>query len=128
MEQELTSAEKYYYQSVTSGFDFSSIFFTDGSKGRAGTGFRVYHTEGPESSFRIREPSGVFTLEMSEIFVALIQIRACRPDRYFILTDSMSSSMALRTRKVSQRTHVFLYKIKEACSWLEKNVYEIHMM
>jgi hypothetical protein len=47
---------------------------------RAGTGFGVYHSGSPESNFRLREPSGVFTTsEMSAIFVALIQIRARRP-------------------------------------------------
>jgi hypothetical protein len=38
----------------------------------AGTGFGVYHSGSPESSFRLREPSRVFTSEMSAIFVALI--------------------------------------------------------
>jgi hypothetical protein len=60
--------------SETSRFDSSSIFFTDGSKGRAGNGFGVYHSGGPESRFCLREPSGVFTSEKSAIFVALIQI------------------------------------------------------
>jgi hypothetical protein len=32
--------------SATSIFDSSSIFFTDGSKGRAGIGFGVYHSGG----------------------------------------------------------------------------------
>jgi hypothetical protein len=45
-----------------------------------GTVFGVYHSGSPESSFRLRVPSGVFTSEMSEIFVAFIQIRARRPD------------------------------------------------
>jgi hypothetical protein len=67
--------------SETSGFDASSIFFTDGSRDVAGTGFGVYHSGGSESSFCLREPSGVFTSEMSTIFVALIQIRAHRPGR-----------------------------------------------
>jgi hypothetical protein len=44
------------------------------------TGFGVYHSGGNESSIRLREPSGVFTSEMSAIFVAFIQIRALRPD------------------------------------------------
>jgi hypothetical protein len=44
--------------SLTSRFDSSSIFFTDGSKGGAGVGFGVYHSGGPESGFRLREPSG----------------------------------------------------------------------
>jgi hypothetical protein len=47
--------------SGTSGFDSSSIFFTDGSKGWAGTSFGVYHSGGLESSFCLREPGGVFT-------------------------------------------------------------------
>jgi hypothetical protein len=54
--------------SETSGFDALSIFFTDGSKNKAGTGFSVYHSGGPESSFSLREPSGEFTSEMSAIF------------------------------------------------------------
>jgi hypothetical protein len=50
-----------------------------------GTSFCVYHSGGPESSFGFREPRGVFTPEMSGIFVAH------RPGGYLILTDSMSS-------------------------------------
>jgi hypothetical protein len=60
--------------SETSGFDSSSTFFTS-----------VYHSGGPEVSFRLREPSGVFTSEISAIFVALIQKRARHPARYLIL-------------------------------------------
>jgi hypothetical protein len=73
--------------SATSRFDFLSIIFTDGSKGGAGTGFGVYHSGGPESSLRFREPSGMCTLEMSAIFEAVFQIMASRPGRYLILTD-----------------------------------------
>jgi hypothetical protein len=50
--------------SATSGFDSSSTFFTDGSKG---------------------ETCAVFTSEMVAIFVALIRIRARRTGRYLIL-------------------------------------------
>jgi hypothetical protein len=76
--------------SETSGLDSSLIFFTDGSKGGVGASFGVYHSGVPESSFRLRKPSGVFTSEISVIFMALIQIRARRPDRYLIVTDSTS--------------------------------------
>jgi hypothetical protein len=76
VKRELTSVGRDFYQMVvprlvafkTSEFDSSSIFFTDGSKGGAGTGFGVYHSGGPESSFRLREPSGVFTSLMPAIF------------------------------------------------------------
>jgi hypothetical protein len=94
VEQELTYVGREFYQmlvprlvaSVTSGFKSSSIFFTDGSKGGAGTGFDVYHSGGLESSFRLREPSGVLTLEMTAIFVALIQKRARCLGRYLIVS------------------------------------------
>jgi hypothetical protein len=76
VERELTSVGRDFYQMVvpqlvaleTSGFDSSSIFFTDGSKGGAIAGFGVYHYGGSESSFYLREPGEVFTSEMSAIF------------------------------------------------------------
>jgi hypothetical protein len=50
LERELTSIGRDFYQMVvpwlvaseTSRFDSSSIFFSDGSKGEAGTGFGVH--------------------------------------------------------------------------------------
>jgi hypothetical protein len=53
----------------TSEFDSSLKFFTDGSKGGAGAVFGVYHSGGPESSFCLRETSGVFTSDMSAMFI-----------------------------------------------------------
>jgi hypothetical protein len=75
VERELHSVEKSFYQmvvprlvaSATSVFDSLSIFFTDGSKGAASIGFGVYYSDGLESSFRLRDPSGVFTSAMSAI-------------------------------------------------------------
>jgi hypothetical protein len=93
-----------------------------------GTGFDVYHFGGPESTFCLREPSGVFTLEMFAKFVALIQIRAHRPGRSLIMTDSMSSLKTLQTQEDAPRTHTFVYEIKEACWWLKNNEYKIHKM
>jgi hypothetical protein len=66
VEQKLTSVGPQLVASATSGFKSSLIFFTDGLKGGVGTG--VYHSGGLESSFRLREPSGVITSEMSVIF------------------------------------------------------------
>jgi hypothetical protein len=77
-----------------------SIFVTDVLKGGAGTGFGGYHSGCPESSFRLREPNGVFTFEMLTIFVALIQIGARRSAR-LILTVNMSSLKVLQTRRVA---------------------------
>jgi hypothetical protein len=70
--------------------------------GGAGAGFGVYHSGGPGSSFCLREPSEVFTSEMSAI-VALIQIRTRRLGRYLIVTDS--SLKALQTQMVAPRSN-----------------------
>jgi hypothetical protein len=72
VERELCSISKDCYQTVvpslvaslSSGFESSAIFFTDGSKGEAGTGFGVYQLKGGEINFRLREPSGVLTSEL----------------------------------------------------------------
>jgi hypothetical protein len=82
MERELSSISKECYQtvvprlvaSVSSRFESSAVFFTDGSKGEAGTGFGVYQLSGGEISFRLRKPCGVFVSELSAIFMALIII------------------------------------------------------
>jgi hypothetical protein len=47
--------------------------------------------------------SGVFT--MLVIFVAFIQIRAHRPGRYLVVSDSMNSLKTLQTQRVAPRTH-----------------------
>jgi hypothetical protein len=81
VELELNSVGIDFYQMVvprlvawaTLGYDSSSKFFIDG---RAGAGFGVFHFGGLESSFRLREPSGVFTSEMLAI-VALIPMCVC---------------------------------------------------
>jgi hypothetical protein len=73
VEQELTPVEKDFYQMMVprlvasaTSIDSSSMFFTDASKGGVGTGFGVYHSGGLEFSFHLREPSGLFTSEMSD--------------------------------------------------------------
>jgi hypothetical protein len=86
------------------------------------------HDHGGEISFRPREPSGVFTSELSAIFTALVQIRDQHPGKFIILSDSMSSLRALQTRKISPKTHSLVYEIKEASWWPERHGYGIHIM
>jgi hypothetical protein len=135
LERELSSISKDLYQtvvprlvaSVSSMFESSAVFFTDGSKDEAGTRFGVYQLNGGEISFRLQEPCGIFTSELSTIFMALVQIRDHHPGEFIILSDSMSSLRALQTRKISPRTHSLVYEIKEASSWLERHGYRIHI-
>jgi hypothetical protein len=126
VERELASISKDCYQtvvprlvaSVSSKFESSAVFFTDRSKGEAGTGFGVYQLNGDEINFGLREPSGVSTSELSEILMALLQIRGLHPGEFIIFSDSMSSLRALQTRKIFPRIHS-LDEIKEASWWLE---------
>jgi ribonuclease HI len=136
VEREMFAISKDCYQtvvprlvaSVSSRFESSVVFLTDGSKGEAGTGFGVYQLNGGEISFRLREPSRVFTSELSAIFMALVQIRDHHPGEFIFLSDSMSSLRALQTRKISPGTHSLVYGIKEASWWLERHGYGIHIM
>jgi hypothetical protein len=110
MEQKLTSVVNNFYQMVVprlvasvGGIGDVGIWifidtFTDGLKVGAGTGFGVYHSGSFKSSFSLREPSGVYTSEMSAILLTLMQITARLPGRYLILTNSMSSLKDLQTQ------------------------------
>jgi hypothetical protein len=91
----------------------SSIFFTDGSKGR-----------------RVPVLVYIILLVPSPAFVIGNQVECLlrRPRRYLIVTDSSSFLKTLQTRKVASRTHSLVYKIKKTCWWLKNNEYEIHMM
>jgi hypothetical protein len=87
VEREMSSISKDCYQTVVPSlfasvllrFESSAVFFTDGFKGETGTGFGVYKLNGGEISFRLREPSGIFTSELLAIFMALVQIRDHHP-------------------------------------------------
>jgi hypothetical protein len=57
--------------SVSSRFESSAEFFRDGFKGEAGTGFGVYQLNGGEISYGLREPSGVFTSEITTLVNSL---------------------------------------------------------
>jgi hypothetical protein len=72
--------------SVSSRFESSTVFFTDGSKGEACTGLGVYQLNGGEIRYRLRKPSGVFTSELSAIFMALVQIGDHHPGEIIILS------------------------------------------
>jgi hypothetical protein len=99
--------------SMSSRFESPAVFFTDG----------VYQLNGGEISFRLREPRGVFTSDLSTNFMALVQIRDQHPGEFIILLDNMSSQKALQTRKISPGTHSLVYEIKQASSWLERHGY-----
>jgi hypothetical protein len=48
--------------------------------------------------------------------------------RYLILTDSMSSIRAMKSRKISLHTHPFVYECKQKCWQLARNGREVSFM
>jgi ribonuclease HI len=99
---------------ITSRYARDSVIFTDGSRSAGGTGFGVFHYDNFEMAYRLAEPSGVYTSELTAIFYALEHIRSHPPGRFLILSDSLSSLQALQSRKISPKVHSMVYQCKEA--------------
>jgi hypothetical protein len=103
VERELSSISKYCYQtvvprlvaSVSSRFESSAVFFTDRSKGSSA---------GTKWCLHIGFVGNLYGLGPN------------RRSPPCMSSDSMSSLRALRTQKISHRTHSLVYEIKEA-SW-----------
>jgi ribonuclease HI len=106
-------------------FDPNAILYTDGSKSVEGTGCAVFHRENLELTMKLGEPSGVFTAELTAIVLALYHIKSHDPGQFLIVTDSMSSILALESRKISLKTHPLVLKSREALWWLENNGYTV---
>jgi hypothetical protein len=68
--------------------------------------------------YRISSPAGIFTVELTDLFVTLRHIEEViqPPEKCLILTDSLSSVKALVSRKISLRTHLLVYECKQMCS------------
>lgn len=112
---------------IAAKYDLETVIFTDGSRWDGRTGFGVYHGENFEVGYRLQEPSGVFTAELTAIFYALEHIRTHQPGQYLILTDSMSSVCALQSRVISPKRHSMIYDIKEALWRLGEDNYKINI-
>jgi ribonuclease HI len=110
---------------ATVSFDKSSILFTDGSKNNGETGFGVYHFENYELGLRLREPSGVFTSELTAVLHALLHIKTHAPGKFLIMSDSMSSIAALQSQRISPKIHPLVYECKEAFWVLHRLGYDI---
>jgi ribonuclease HI len=82
---------------VTSEYVESAVFYTDGSlmeaRGLLSTGVG-------EFGFELSSPAGVFSAELSALFMALRHIREVTqpPEKCLILTDSLSLLKAMLSR------------------------------
>jgi ribonuclease HI len=113
---------------ISERFSGSTLIFTDGSRSEKGTGFGIYVPGQQSFGYRLQEPSGVFTAESTALLTALHFVGSGQPGVFLILTDSLSSIEALRSRKISSRTHSVVYECKEVLWWLRANQFVVRLM
>jgi ribonuclease HI len=75
-------------------------------------GFTV-HNRNYETGHQLAKPSSVFSAEISAIRMALEHIQICPSGRYLILSDSLSSFMAMESRMITYKTHPWVYLSKQ---------------
>jgi hypothetical protein len=95
-------------------FRASYIFFSvDGY-----TGFAIHRTKDSGFGCMISISAGVFTQELTALFMSLRHIReVIQPrERCFVLTDILCSVKALLSRKMLHRTNPLVYGCKQMCS------------
>jgi hypothetical protein len=69
----------------------------DGSRSEEGIGFGIYVPGQQGFGYRLQEPSGVFTVEITALLTALRFVRSSQLGEFLILADSLSSIEALRS-------------------------------
>jgi nitrite reductase/ring-hydroxylating ferredoxin subunit len=77
---------------------------------------------------KLTKPSGVFLAEISAMRMALEHIQICPHDRYLILSDSLSSFMEMRSRKITCKTHSWVYDSKQIYWDLQQPNFDVKLM
>jgi hypothetical protein len=109
---------------ISERFSGSTLKSTDGSRSEEGSGFGIYVPGQQGFGYHLQEPSGVFTA----LLTALRFMESGQPGEFLILTDSLSSIEALRSRKISPRTHSVVYECKEALWRLRADQFVVRLM
>jgi hypothetical protein len=131
----LASVDKSMYPSVasrelvtiTSDYPTEYIFYTDGSMIDDVAEFAV-HNRNYETRHQLAKPSIVFSAEISAIRMALEHIQICFRGRYLILMDSLSSLMAMRSGRITCKTHPWVYDSKQIYWDLQQLNYDVKFM
>jgi hypothetical protein len=78
----------------------------------------------------LSSPAGVFSAELSVLFMALRHIREViqPPEKCLVPTDSLSSIKAMLSRRISWRTHPLVYECKQLCFDLLRDLIEVKLM
>jgi ribonuclease HI len=112
---------------ISSDYPTENIFYTDGSMRDDVAGFAV-HNRNYETEHQLAKPSSVFSAEISAIRMALEHIQICSRGRYLILSDSLSSLMAMRSRRIRCKTHPWVYESKQIYWDLQQLNYDVKLI
>jgi ribonuclease HI len=123
-----TVAPLHFNSIIRNSFSESTLIYTDGSKSNNGTGFGVYAKDITQFGHRIVEPASVFSAELQAINYAIEYINTQPTGEFSILTDSLSAIEALKSRKISIKTHPIVHVIKDTLWRLKDNGYYIRLM
>jgi ribonuclease HI len=112
---------------ITSNYPTENIFYIDGSMIDDVAGF-AEHNMNYETGRQLAKPSSVFSAEISAIRMALEHIQICPRGRYLILLDSLSSFMAMRSRRITCKTHPWVYDSEQIYWDLQQLNYDVKLM
>jgi hypothetical protein len=123
MTDALASVDKSIYPSVASR---KNVFYTEGSMIDDVAGFAV-HNRNYETRHQLAKPSSVFSAEISPIGMALEHIQICLRGRFLILSDSLSSFVAMWSRRITCKTHPWIYESKQIYWDLQQLNYDVKL-
>jgi ribonuclease HI len=112
---------------ITSDYPTENTIYTDGSMIDNVAGFAV-HNRNYETVHQLAKTSRVFSAEISAIRMALGHTQICPRGRYLILSNSLSSLMAMQSRRITCKTHPWVYDSKQNYWDLQQLNYEVKLM
>jgi hypothetical protein len=114
-------------ETITSDYATRIIFYSDVSMIDHVTGFAV-HNIIYETGHQLAKPSSIFSAEISAIKMALEHIQICSRGWCLILSDILSSFMAMQSRKITCRAHPWVYESKQIYWDLQQLNYDVKPM
>ncbi|XP_058813149.1 uncharacterized protein LOC131677379 [Topomyia yanbarensis] len=107
--------------------DCLKMFYTDGSRISEATGFGIFNNNF-SISLKLAEPASVYIAELAAVHYSFQIINTLPPNHYFILTDSLSTIAALRSKRIDNHDPFFLGKIRESVSNLTRKCYKFTLV
>jgi hypothetical protein len=99
-------------ETMTSDYATGIIFYSDGSMIDHVAGFAV-HNRNYVTGNQLAKPSSILSAEISAIKMALEHIQICSRGWYLILSDILSSFMAMGSRNITCRAHPWVHESKQ---------------